>query len=135
MASKNAKGFNADLKNFGELTERQAEQVFRKIALDLDASVVLDTPVDEGRARGNWYPSINVPSDDVDDKSLGSAKSLGRISRVVLGAKLGTTIWLTNNLPYILALENGHSKQAPNGMVDVNVERAAAKFGGRVVRS
>lgn len=29
------------------------------------------------------------------------------------------TIYISNNLPYIVALEFGHSKQAPNGMVGV----------------
>lgn len=131
---KSARAFNADLTKFGKLTEQQALSIFRKIALDLDASVVLDTPVDEGRARGNWYPSINIPSNEVDEESLGPSKSLSRISRTAPLAKLGDIIWLTNNLPYILPLENGHSSQAPEGMVEVNVIRAAAKFGGSVVR-
>jgi len=134
MASKSAKGFNADLKKFGEVTERQASQIFRKVALDLDAAVVLDTPVDEGRARGNWYPSINTPSNEVDEDSLGAAKSLNRLNGVIGKAKLGQVIWLTNNLPYIIALENGHSKQAAEGMVDVNALRFAAAFGGSIVR-
>lgn len=134
MAGKSARAFNLDLEKFGKVTERQAEQIFRKIALDLDTSIVLDTPVDEGRARGNWYPSINSPSNASDEDSIGESKSLGRLSSVVARAKLGEIIWMTNNLPYILPLENGSSQQAPDGMVDVNVERAAAIFGGQVVR-
>ncbi len=132
---KNAREFNLDLTRFGDLTEKQAHQIFRKIALDLDASIVLDTPVDEGRARGNWYPSINIPSAEVDEDSLGPGVSLGRLNGVVATAQLGDVIWMTNNLPYILALENGHSGQAPDGMVDVNAERAAATFGGSISRS
>ena len=133
---KSARRFNLDLKKFGETTVKQAEQIFRKIALDLDTSVVLDTPVDEGTARGNWYPSINFPSNDIDEDLLdpSGGESIRRITKVVAIAKLGDVIWLTNNLPYILPLENGHSGQAPDGMVDVNVQRAAAIFGGTVVR-
>lgn len=134
MAGKSAAQFNLDLERFGKLTENQALQLFRKIALDLDTSVVLDTPVDEGRARGNWFPSINVPSNDMDEDALGEAKSLARISPVVARVQLGDVIWLTNNLPYIIPLENGHSGQAPEGMAEVNVLRAASVFGGGVVR-
>jgi len=134
MAGKSATAFNIDLKKFGDVTEQQAGQIFRKIALDLDRSVVLDTPVDEGRARGNWYPSINSPSSEVNEDSKGAAASLGRLGGVVGGAKLGQVIWMTNNLPYILPLENGHSGQAPDGMVEVNVQRAAATFGGSIER-
>lgn len=134
MAGKSAAQFNIDLRKFGELTDRQALQVFRKIALDLDTSVVLDTPVDEGRARGNWFPSINIPSNEMDEEALGESKSLARIGPTVARAKLGDVIWMTNNLPYIIPLENGHSGQAPEGMVEVNVVRAASIFGGGVSR-
>lgn len=131
---KPAREFNLDLRRFGELTEKRALQLFRKIALDMDTAIVLDTPVDEGRARGNWYPSINTPSNEMDEESVGEGKSIARLGPVVARAKLGDVIWMTNNLPYIIPLENGHSGQAPDGMVDVNVERFAAIFGGGVIR-
>ena len=131
---KSAREFALDLKRFGRVTRQQAEVIFRKIALELDYVVVLGTPVDTGRARGNWYPSIGAPSDTVDWESKGQAASIGRVTATVTSAKLGSVVWLTNNLPYILPLENGHSKQAPSGMVDLNLDRIAAKYGARVVR-
>lgn len=136
MRGKSAREFAIDLNKFGKVTREQATMIFRKIALDLDTRVVLGTPVDTGRARGNWYPSINSPSSAVDmnasDKS-GSA-AIGALTATTLGAKLGDTIWLTNNLPYILPLENGHSKQAPQGMVDINLNAIAAAYGGSISR-
>lgn len=131
-----ARDFAIDLKKFGEITREQGRVIFRKIALDLDARIVLGTPVDTGRARGNWFPSINTPSSRVDlsasDKSGGSAISAAQ--GIVTVADLGDTIWFTNNLPYILPLENGHSKQAPIGMVDVNLNAVAAFYGGSISR-
>jgi hypothetical protein len=137
IRGKSAREFSIDLKKFGKVTHAQAEQIFRRIALELDQLVVLGTPVDLGRARGNWFPSIATPSSLVDeeirDKSGGQA--IAKVQGIVAGAKLGESIWLTNNLPYILPLENGHSqKQAPQGMVDVNVEKIAAQLGGKIVR-
>jgi len=130
-----AREFAIDLKKFGKVTREQARTIFQKIALDLDSRVVLSTPVDTGRARGNWFPSINSPSwamSNISDKSGGVA--LARLNQVVAGAQLGDVIWQTNNLPYILPLENGHSGQAPEGMVDVNLNAIAAQYGGVISR-
>lgn len=139
--SKSARGFNIDLSNFNIQTQKQATQIFKKITLDLDQAVVLDTPVDTGRARGNWFPSINAPSTENNrDKRRYSQKGVSVINRVreKLGStKLGDTFWLTNNTEYILKLENGMpggSKQAPRGMVDKNVQMIQAKFGGDIRR-
>lgn len=128
--------FALDLKKFGNVTQEQATTIFRKITLDLDSAVVLSTPVDEGRARGNWFPSLNSPSSQVDEKTFdkSGSKAISQASAVVASAKLGDTVWLTNNLPYILPLENGHSKQAPEGMVDINLNRVQAQYGGTIKR-
>lgn len=128
--------FAIDLKRFGRVTREQAQTIFQKIAIDLDTRVVLGTPVDEGRARGNWYPSLNAPSSEVSDRTdkSGSA-AIAAATSVASSAKLGDTIWLTNNLPYILPLENGWSGQAPEGMVDINLNAIAAAYGGQIVRS
>jgi len=132
---KSAREFAIDLRKFGEVTDEQASIIFRKIALELDQRVVMSTPVDVGRARGNWFPSINTPATGTTDTAdpSGSA-TLAAIAATVNGAELGDTIWLTNNLPYILPLENGHSKQAPQGMVDINLEAVADFYGGRIER-
>ena len=131
-----ANEFTLELKNFGKVTREQATTIFQKIALELDSAVVFGTPVDEGRARGNWYPSLNAPSNEVDlnstDKS--GSKAVAAINSLVSTVKIGDTFWLTNNLPYILPLENGHSKQAPEGMVDINLNRIQAFYGGVIKR-
>lgn len=135
-AGKSAREFAIDLKKFGEVTQKQAQVIFRKIGLELDSSVVYGTPVDTGRARGNWYCTIGEPSTKVDQEGFdpSGATAVGRIANICATVQLGQVIWLSNNLPYILPLENGHSKQAPQGMVDLNLERVAAHYGGSVVR-
>ncbi len=131
-----ARQFALDLKRFGEVTEEQARMIFQKISLDLDARIVLGTPVDTGRARGNWFPTVGTPSGRVDLKAAdkSGAAAIGAAQGVVAGVKLGDVIWFTNNLPYILPLENGHSGQAPQGMVDINLNAVAAQYGGSIVR-
>ncbi len=38
-----------------------------------------------------------------------------------LDVRPGDTIWISNNLPYIVKLEEGHSQQAPQGMVALSI--------------
>ena len=112
VPSLSAREFGISLRKFGVNTIEQADIVARKIIIDLFSAVVLDTPVDTGRAIGNWYPSLNAPSPEVDftiaDRS--GQLSLDRIHPIAQAFEFGNSAWLTNNLPYILALENGHSK-------------------------
>ncbi|HNU27153.1 MAG TPA: hypothetical protein PKJ38_13680 [Planctomycetota bacterium] len=105
--------------------------VSRKIALEMFRRVILRTPVDTGRARGNWQTTVGAPAIG----ELGTrhnAKTGGApIARAITvgqawKATTGASILLTNNLPYIERLEHGYSKQAPAGMVAITV----AEFGG-----
>jgi len=133
---KPARLFAIDLKKFGEVTRGRAQAIFIKIALELDQRVVMDTPVLTGRARGNWFPSIGLPSNEVDflARDPGGTKTMVAVKANILSAKLGQTIWLANNLPYILPLENGYSSKAPQGMVDINIVAIQMKYGGRITR-
>lgn len=85
------------------------------------ANVIQETPVDSGRARNNWFLSVDIPDDSVTTSTssgLATIRSLRKMPLRVLDRK----IYLSNNLPYIGALEyGGHSKQAPNGMVRKNL--------------
>lgn len=82
--------------------------------------MILDTPVDTGRARGNWQATLDSPAtEEIENESMsvalaGVAANLGKINDVS---------FLANNLPYIEELEDGSSKQAPAGMVRRNMAR------------
>ena len=103
--------------------------VSRKIALEMFRRVILRTPVDTGRARGNWQTTIGAPAiGTVDAKDPSGRAAIAKATAVGLTwrARTGASILLTNNLPYIERLEHGYSKQAPSGMVAITV----AEFGG-----
>lgn len=76
-----------------------------------------------GRFRGNWQVSIGLkPTDTLDriDPSGGNAISAESAKLATFTA--GQAIHITNNLPYGHRLEfEGHSKQAPAGMVRVSL--------------
>jgi len=117
--------FSKDLKtfaiNFGEVSDK----VFRGTSIAMTKSIVERTPVDTGRARGNWFPTLGTPSTKVvESEDYPSDDAIvGRAAKTLNSHKMGQSFYLTNNLPYIQRLENGWSEQArnPNGMVEITV--------------
>lgn len=95
-------------------TKQKILRTFRGTALSMFGRVVTRTPVDTGRARGNWQSSINRPLETIDPSTEGYATTVAQ-------AQLGDSIFFINNLPYIKKLEDGSSDQAPAGMVKVTV--------------
>ena len=113
--------FQYALKKFSRtMVPEMAELATKKVALDVLRGAVLNTPVDTGRARGNWQVSINTPattSSGSADKSGTNSLSQGASKINSLPAPTGTTIWITNNVPYIERLENGWSPQKSDGIL------------------
>jgi hypothetical protein len=115
--------FAADMARFAKLTNSSLDETGRAIALELFSSVIKDTPVDTGRARGNWQTSIGTAEQSEVNRD-GSAPALAELASEVRGFTMGKVIYLANNLPYIYRLEyDGWSRQAPAGMVRKNVAR------------
>jgi hypothetical protein len=117
------------LRSFGDQVRAQAAQARQglevaqqKIALEVSKRVIFRTPVDTGRARGSWMPAIGAPA-VVDpgafDKEGGAA--MRRVSDAIAKFKGDATFYLTSVLSYMPFLEEGSSKQAPNGMVAITV--------------
>lgn len=84
-----------------------------------------------GRFRANWqvgYGAINTTTTEDTDKS--GRSTVSRISGLVAAAPLwGMSIYMTNSLPYAVALEHGHSTQAPVGMVRTTLAEIVAHYG------
>ena len=94
----------------------------RKIALEVFRRVVERTPVDTGRAKGNWQPSVNAQLEGaLEEVDPGGATVMSKIESEIAGTQPGDMIFLVNNLPYIIRLEEGDSTQAPQGMVAITL--------------
>lgn len=99
------------------------------------AGVVRRSPVATGRFRGNWIVSVggaNGATFEQVDPSGGRTISAGMS---VLAGYPDTLppIYIQNNLPYANRLENGWSKQAPQGMVALTVAELNASINGKEV--
>jgi len=133
--------FGRNMKRRGRNVPREVNKVKRTAALAVDQALVLATPVDTGTARSNWQVSLDAPNDDTieayaqliggDQSEVVNAQEAMEQGKISIGkAKPGQEIHITNNLPYITALNEGHSAQAPAAFVEEAVEagHGAAKI-------
>lgn len=75
-----------------------------------------------GRFRGNWQVSVSFPVSSALNRIDPNGSAVIEAGAAALeGFEAGPSIFIMNNLPYALRLENGWSKQAPFGMVAVTV--------------
>lgn len=110
------------------------------LALNVNANLrdspPLGTPIDTGWASANWMPSIGEPlilRGEPDNPKEGPtptevanrARQAEQGINDVLGWRLADgPIFSTNNVPYIGALNAGHSPQSPRGFVQIAIEKA-----------
>jgi hypothetical protein len=118
-----ASSFALDVSKWVEKAKGRADEVVRRVAFDLSAQIVLKSPVDTGRFRGNWFMGVAVrPTVSTQDTDKDGSKAIARMRSLSPQIFAGSVIYTTNNLPYAMKLETGYSKQAPLGMVRVAVE-------------
>jgi hypothetical protein len=115
--------FSDDVQGFAAKAGKSVDETMRAIALELLGSIIKDTPVDTGRARGNWQTTIGMPATEEIDRN-GSAPALSELEAELPAFKGGKVIYLANVLPYIYRLEfDGWSRQMPGGMARRNIAR------------
>jgi hypothetical protein len=129
----NVRQFALDINKFCAKTKEQLDQACRKTVLEMGAYAAANiNPVGNpdlwkhpapkgyvgGRSRGNWQVGINnIPTTVFDIVDASGAASLSRMQAEVQQGKRGDVFYIINNLPYMPALEEGHSKQASEGIV------------------
>jgi hypothetical protein len=111
-----------DPKKFAFKTKEDYAEVVAKVGMQVLTNLVYTTPVDTGRARSNWIASVGAPSSQ--------KRSVRGISEVLLEAQavfdpqqLGNfpTLYIANNLDYVVYLNQGSSQQAPANFVEAAV--------------
>ena len=113
--------FSFAVSRFASQTEEREKHVIRKIAIECFRRIILGTPVDEGRARGNWQASTG-------SMAVGTVEKLDRTGSATIAAMISEVsgwtpkddlpAFITNNLPYIQRLNEGWSKQAPAHFIE-----------------
>ena len=109
--------FESQLRGFGVKALDKVDKVRRASVLELFKLVIMATPVDTGRLRGNWQTAINSPAGAATTRDDPSGAAALAEAMANLGS-LADVVWFTNNLPYAERIEyEGWSRQAPEGMV------------------
>jgi hypothetical protein len=114
--------FERELSILAEV-EDEITNAGRKLGINIDRRVVMETPRDTGSAKASWLVSVNQPDNTIVDKDgedVGTAE-LQAIQAGAAKAKLftsGDTLYIQNNQPYIDRLNEGWSAQAGSGYID-----------------
>jgi hypothetical protein len=115
-----------------EYTRLEVVALSLNMVANLQEEPPLGTPVDTGWARANWLPSVGQPKEmdaKAEEPTPAQVAARAKVAQdglnEVLAWKLEDgPIFATNNVPYIGALNAGHSKQSPRGFVQFALEKA-----------
>lgn len=113
--------------------EGNVEQAVKDCAVAVTRTVINATPVDTGRARSNWTAELDqafqklfpahVPGEKGSTSTANAEVAIEKAEAVIEQFDIGmnSSIHISNSLPYIGALNDGHSKQAPADFVKLAV--------------
>ena len=118
--------------------EKLSERVIVKLTLDVTANLKETTPVDTGWARANWVPAIGRPFvADLEglvradlEALVGSqeASQSSALAKVAGTYRLSSgSVFVSNNVPYIMELNAGSSVKAPAAFVQRAIFKAATQ--------
>lgn len=112
------------IEGFSARAQEKVLKIFKKSVIDLTSDIISDTPVDTGRLKNNWFPSVGAASEQTTEATANEAGD--RAEKCAQNdLTLDKTFYFTNNLPYAFRIEfEGWSKvKAPQGMVRRNAIR------------
>lgn len=129
--------FTADLSRFVNKAKSNVDQVVRVVVIGLGLRIIMRNPVGDtkywktkyppkgyvgGRSRANWqYNFGQMPTNVLEIVDTSGSATVKSLTSGVLGAPVAGIHWIVNNVDYIKRLEDGWSRQAPNGMVGVTL--------------
>jgi len=113
------------IQKLGEGLQARTGYITREFTRALENEVVDGTPVKSGKASQNWNVNVGGADTQVRPASAGRKDNSSALSRI----DGSTAVFLTNHVPYIRRLENGYSKQAPQGMARAAEVKAYDRLG------
>lgn len=128
--------FARRMRELGRSIEPAIGSEVNKAAGLILATVIPATPVDTGRARGNWQVGLgNSVRQEINRLDKTGAATVAQGNAHIASRPPGMTIYISNNVPYIGRLNEGYSAQAPAGFVELAVRAALAHIrNARIIR-
>ena len=113
--------FESDIGRFQAKIEGNSPKFVKQVVFQAYKMITEKTPVKTGRAKNNWFVQSGSPSGETTESTdLSMGRMVAEVAKIT-GKE--PDIYISNNLDYIMALEHGHSQQAPAGMVQISVQQ------------
>jgi hypothetical protein len=123
--------FALDLQRFAEKTKDKADLAVGKVVMEVSREIDQRSPVGDatywknpppkgyvgGRFRGSWNLGVGLVPPNVETIDPSGAETQGRIIASIPEDAAGKVYYLVNQVPYARRIEDGWSRQAPQGVV------------------
>lgn len=120
----------AEMERLTTAIPEAASQTASRVAFTIVADLAYRTPVDTSNAISNWQTTLDAPASiEIPPHYMGSrgstysvsaAETVARAKLVLKAKKPQQAIYIANNADYITDLNQGTSKQAPAGFVEIS---------------
>lgn len=145
--------FSTDIAAFAKKTNQTIDSAVREVVMELAGEIDRRSPVgDKERwavnisraSRGlpaipdgyigghfranNQYKFGSVPQGEINGADTDDGKTVAAVRAGVYSSQVAGVHYIANNVPYALALENGHSKQAPQGIYKLAMMSVVSKL-------
>lgn len=110
------------LKRVQKENHLRLDKALQATAVETIGRMIDRTPVDTGAAKYHWF--VRPLPDEGFDKARVDPSGQQPKQRAKGDVKLfriGMMVWLVNSAPYMTYLEQGSSKQAPAGVVNITL--------------
>jgi hypothetical protein len=126
----NVTQFNLALKHFASIeVPKKVREIHQKVTMEGLRSLVMKTRVRTGRARGNWQVENNSrPETALVTTDPGGQSTIQKGSAVVDQVRPFSVTYITNNVNYIVPLEDGNGSFAGDHMMARTVEEIKGMF-------
>jgi hypothetical protein len=124
--------FNLDLASIADELQADYNTLVRRFTFGVYSRVIRKSPVDTGRFRGNWIISIGKPI------GVSFPEQFNKNASVFVNNNPSTIesfdmqrqdlLLIKKKSPYAEKLKRGHSKQAPQGMLDISIREELSVF-------
>jgi hypothetical protein len=105
-----------------KIKDEDVLRFIKQICLEVFRRFILRTPVDTGRARGNWQVEIGKAAEGIIEEGLWD-QVLERGTVIIDKIPPFSVVHITNNVEYVFYLEYvRRSKQHPEGMVEITLQ-------------
>jgi hypothetical protein len=116
---KNSKEMHQALHKFAEFTAEEFSKVVKQCGFELYSQMSILTPKDTGWASQHW--SISLVTNEEEAITIAT----------LLDFKIGDTIHVFNNVPYIKRLDEGWSSQRPIGFSHLGMAFVTGRLNDR----